>query len=656
MTVAALVFCVVFSGHVTVFAGDPVTISRETTFITEPRTSDGKRIDYLKAFEERAYPQGWNTEQNGYRLIAEKLGVDAMNEGGVGGNKTEEQQQLFVKNMYEKLGISSPSKKAEKFVEADTLLYKLWNAKKLLNKLQFWKNEKVDDWKDDWKKYSEFTGRIYHPWTLETVPELKSWLKEVEPTLQIVKEAAEKPVFFIPAVSWKEHGTFSECGIATEMQRLRVFARTLAVRANYRLGTGDIDGAIDDILTLRKLGSHLYHQQRVIPLLLGLAFFSISDPIGPEANLQRPASREQLQRLLETLQKRPHQVDVTPCYEHERYFGLDLLQRIAWGEDLKTVIDPFFFAFLSSRSTAVQKLREDRYSLIYRLVAEMTDWNRVLKRYNECCDKESDLKEFQIIEDTSKLSEEERSDYFADLTMKSVLGPFYRNALEEAIHRYECTDHLRQIALAMLIYSKDHGTLPPTFTVDKNGKPLQCWRVLLLPYLGEEAKMLGQKIRLDEPWDSEYNRQFHDALLSVYQCPSYQNLKPGETTYSVVIGEKTDDPFAVSPSSLTPFDRSGKGRKLSDFGEKSRDMILVLETKKPVCWMNPNTEVTLAQIENHNKDEHQLINREWLKENIYSSHTGGFNAALRSGAVEFISDTINDETFLGQLQGTAESQ
>ena len=329
-----LIWLVVFSGHVMVFAGDPVTISRETTFITEPRTSDGKRIDYLKAFEERAYPQGWNTEQNGYRLIAEKLGVDTMNTGYFG-NETEERQQLFVKNMYEKLVLSSPPKKAEEFVEADTLLYKRW--------------------KNDPGKYLEFLGKIGHPWTLETIPELKSWLNDVEPILQIVKEAAEKPVYFIPAVSYKENGTFSGCGVTEEMHRFRVFSRALSTCANYRLGTGDIDGAIDDILTLRKLGSHLYHQQRVIPLLLGLAFFSISDPIGPEANLQRPASREQLQRLLEALQKRVPQVDVTPHYEHERYFGLDLLQRIAWGEDLKTIMNPSFESYPTSEQKKWQR-------------------------------------------------------------------------------------------------------------------------------------------------------------------------------------------------------------------------------------------------------------------------------------------------------------
>ncbi|MHB9078993.1 MAG: DUF1559 family PulG-like putative transporter [Pirellulaceae bacterium] len=76
------------------------------------------------------------------------------------------------------------------------------------------------------------------------------------------------------------------------------------------------------------------------------------------------------------------------------------------------------------------------------------------------------------------------------------------------------------------MYQHEHGTLPPAYTVNAEGQPLHSWRVLLLPYLGQQE--LYGKLRLDEPWDSEHNRQFQDAAPNIYQCPSAK-LQPSPT-------------------------------------------------------------------------------------------------------------------------------
>ncbi len=168
-----------------------------------------------------------------------------------------------------------------------------------------------------------------------------------------------------------------------------------------------------------------------------------------------------------------------------------------------------------------------------------------------------------------------RSRRVADL-VTGLCAPSFQ-AAREAIRRSNCASNLQRITLAMLIYERQHGTLPPAYTVDADGNPLHSWRVLLLPYLGE--KELCGKLRLDEPWDSQHNRQFHDAALAIYQCPSAE-LKPGQTTYSVVVGEKTAF-------------QAGKGKSLDDLG---MNLILVVEREQArgpdgqgqsVCWMDP---------------------------------------------------------------------
>ena len=49
-------------------------------------------------------------------------------------------------------------------------------------------------------------------------------------------------------------------------------------------------------------------------------------------------------------------------------------------------------------------------------------------------------------------------------------------------------------------------TFPPASPTDKSGKPAIDWRVLILPYLLDQAGLFKERCRLDEPWDSEHNR------------------------------------------------------------------------------------------------------------------------------------------------------
>lgn len=57
------------------------------------------------------------------------------------------------------------------------------------------------------------------------------------------------------------------------------------------------------------------------------------------------------------------------------------------------------------------------------------------------------------------------------ILLVALLLPSVRFA-RPAARRTVCQNNLRQITLALLAYSKDHGTLPPACTVDANGKPL----------------------------------------------------------------------------------------------------------------------------------------------------------------------------------------
>ncbi|MBR0224625.1 MAG: DUF1559 domain-containing protein [Thermoguttaceae bacterium] len=164
-------------------------------------------------------------------------------------------------------------------------------------------------------------------------------------------------------------------------------------------------------------------------------------------------------------------------------------------------------------------------------------------------------------------------------------------------NRGECMKNLTLITGAMMRYAEAHeGKLPPVYSTDKKGAPLHSWRVLILPYFAyphTSLRYMYEQIRLDEPWDSEWNRQFHDCLPEVYACFSQEyysdardNMKRKDSTcYTVITGP--DTPF--------PTPQNGEGLLLDEIGDKN-GAVLVMERNEPVCWMKPDAEMTAEEV------------------------------------------------------------
>ncbi len=76
---------------------------------------------------------------------------------------------------------------------------------------------------------------------------------------------------------------------------------------------------------------------------------------------------------------------------------------------------------------------------------------------------------------------------------------------------------LREIANGIRGYYEDHGALPPAVVRGPDGKPWHSWRVLLLPYLGDEARALHASYSYSEPWNGPNNRRLLDRCPQVYR-------------------------------------------------------------------------------------------------------------------------------------------
>lgn len=589
-------------GYFCLFCSVPLEISKETTYLTEPLTPDGKKVDYLAAWEKEMYPDSMATDENGYRLIVRHLGVakDALPaQGPVICRKLG----LAESNLSE-MPLEEPYEFLAAYVASDAFDPAVIEA---LQKSSAEEEQFGGMGEGESELAFVLEERLARPWTLDDLPMMEPWLAENGPAIELVAEAVRKPTFQIPLtppVSGPLIGVFP-----SEFVRFRSFARCLTARARYRIGTGDIDGAIDDLVSCKRLGRHLECSGLIGPTLVGIAIEGMADAIGIAGSRAHLPTDGQFKRLVSELNDLPPRVSISEMMRFQRYVTLDLLSYMAENPVLLTDLE---------LPVSVPR----RIGL---------DWNVIARRFNEHFDTflaggsppSPSLNAMAII------SLRARSEMVADAFSAYMLPA---PSLFEAVQRRTCVDRMHRITLAMLRYECEHGTLPPAYTADASGKPLHSWRVTLLPYLGQQE--LYDKIRIEEPWDSEFNRQFHEHAVPFYQCPSAE-LGPGKTTYSVVVGPEV------------PFEGS-EGKRLADFGHKSTQMILLVEQAEPGCWMNPRYDVPQAVA------DAGISDAGGGRPAIGSPHPGGLNIGYRNGSVVFASETVDFEFFQKLLRGTAD--
>lgn len=199
-------------------------------------------------------------------------------------------------------------------------------------------------------------------------------------------------------------------------------------------------------------------------------------------------------------------------------------------------------------------------------------------------------------------------------------------AAREAARRMQCSHNLRQIMLALHVHTDktSQALLPPLYTVDKTGKPLHSWRVLILPYMGHEE--LYKNIRLDEPWDSEYNSQFHTVSIPQYTCPSNRYKQPGkDCCYAGIAGE------SLIPAAKENIQTGIRFHNLTDGASNTLGLI---EVREPFCWMDPTADITLNELA-------KGINRGG---HCGSFHTDGCNAVMFDGACRFLTNLVEPQT------------
>ncbi|MBL8851102.1 MAG: DUF1559 domain-containing protein [Planctomycetaceae bacterium] len=145
---------------------------------------------------------------------------------------------------------------------------------------------------------------------------------------------------------------------------------------------------------------------------------------------------------------------------------------------------------------------------------------------------------------------------------------------------------MRQISMALQTYAtNNNGQLPPAYIADENGRPMHSWRVLLLPYMEQQA--LYDRYNFDEPWNGPNNSRLAGEIPQLYQCPDDDRPRGDSqrpwTSYVVVVG----------PNTIWPGTESGGLDRIPDGSD--RTLLLVEVRDSGINWMEPR-DLTLEEM------------------------------------------------------------
>lgn len=190
-------------------------------------------------------------------------------------------------------------------------------------------------------------------------------------------------------------------------------------------------------------------------------------------------------------------------------------------------------------------------------------------------------------------------------------GPL--GSARESARRSQCTNNLKQIALAMHNYASTHNSLPPAYRKTSEGKPGLSWRVLILPYLDQAP--LYQEFHLDEPWDSPHNKALIARMPQVYRCPSQPGGPESKTTYIVPRGDRTMFPGA-------------EGVKFTEVTDGTSNTILTIDAgaANAVVWTKP--------------DDWEVGAGPAIEKPV-GPHGNGLVAAFADGSVRYLAPTLD---------------
>jgi type II secretory pathway pseudopilin PulG len=168
-------------------------------------------------------------------------------------------------------------------------------------------------------------------------------------------------------------------------------------------------------------------------------------------------------------------------------------------------------------------------------------------------------------------------------------------AAREAARRSQSSNNLKMIGIALHNYIDTYGELPPAVVRDENGTPLYSGRVLLLPFLEQNA--LFQTIDKTKAWNAPENAHITTTRIPVFEDPSSKLTDTGQP--------HTDYFFLTGPGAAF---EDGKTIRFRDFLDGTSNTLWILEGQNgTVHWAEPK-DFDIRQLNKLPPGNHPRIN------------------------------------------------
>jgi len=162
----------------------------------------------------------------------------------------------------------------------------------------------------------------------------------------------------------------------------------------------------------------------------------------------------------------------------------------------------------------------------------------------------------------------------------------------EVIELDSAVGNLQMLGLAVRNFESAYKRLPPISRSGRSDEPADqvglSWRVQLLPFLGEIN--LYHQFRLDEPWDSEHNRQFIERMPAVFAGSNQRLSAQGKTRF---VRPYHSEALHFSHTAGAKIGATGlaglSNTILAVVADEERSVIWTKPEDLDIAWENPST-------------------------------------------------------------------
>lgn len=448
------------------------TISKETTYITEPLRKGGYP-DYVAALNERA-SEGVTPENNSAVLFWKAVGP---------GEIVPEYRQRY----FDMLGIPCLPEKGEYFVDLEKYLAGQKDGEK--------PGDAASQPRAEHSAYDLLDPALKRPWARQEFPVFAAWLDANEKPLALLVEASKRPRRYDPLVCGDRTPLIAVLQPALSgFHRAGNVASALVARAMLRLSEGRVDEAWDDLLTCHRLARLVGQGPTTIDAVLARSLDGKACA-GLQAFLQHASlATAQIARMREELDRLPPMPKTGETFDvAERFEYLDNVLRFSSGGAKATLLG-FQQAAAMMESEEWKGLEDEEgkrlegtiQSLVRYSDGKPVDWELILRMGNSWFDRIADAhrkptraaqKEAlrKLDDDLRKLKATAEDTASLDKSMLADPGKAFSERLGQVIlvkfspsigldrsfeDRTAMTFELTKLAFALAAYRADHGSYP----------------------------------------------------------------------------------------------------------------------------------------------------------------------------------------------------